>query len=268
MRTNSLSTSPATCIRISVCMATYNGAKYLQEQVASILEQLGPHDELVVVDDDSRDETVEMLRQFADPRIVVYPNDRNRGHVYSFSRVLSLARNDLIVMTDQDDIWIEGRLERMKRALLDSGRLLVSSNSAFIDSTGQPTGYDCEGVRAELSARHVANIVSIFVGRRRYYGCAMAMHRRLNDLILPMPAYVESHDLWIAVAANMAGSNLHMEENTLLRRLHGHNASVLKRPLRAKLWSRVIFLLSFIDIAARIARNALRPPRATHTTTR
>jgi glycosyltransferase involved in cell wall biosynthesis len=208
-----------------------------------------------------------VLRSFADPRIKIHPNERNRGHVYSFSRVLSLAANELIVMADQDDIWIPGRLERMRQALASSGNLLLSSNSAFIDAAGRPTHYDCEGVRSELSKRHVANIVSIFVGRRRYYGCAMAMHRRLNDIVLPMPAYVESHDLWIAMAANMARSNLHLEENTLLRRLHGHNASVLSRPLSAKLWSRAIFLISFFDIAVRLARNALRALRGPGITT-
>ena len=246
-------------------MATYNGARYLGAQMASILTQLGPNDEVVVVDDASTDATRQVLRSFGDARIRVHSNERNLGHVQTFARALSEARGELLFMSDQDDIWIDGRVGRMRRALVDSGSLLLSSNSAFIDSAGQPAHYQCEGVRDELSASHVANIVGIFLGRKCYYGCAMAMRRELRDLILPMPSYVESHDLWIAIAANVARSNLHLQENTLLRRLHSHNASVLSRPLAFKLWSRAVFLLSFIHIAIRMARNAFRSARATQT---
>src|SRR5262245_50643848 len=75
-------------VRISVCMATFNGERYLAEQVRSILSELGPDDELVVVEDCSTDSTPALLRSFGDPRIKVYGNDRNRGVNYSFGRAL------------------------------------------------------------------------------------------------------------------------------------------------------------------------------------
>ena len=80
----------------------------------------------------------------------------------------------------------------------------------------------------------------------------MALREELRDIILPIPTYVESHDLWIAMAANMAGNNQHLERITLLRRIHGNNASVISRPFIQKLWSRVIFVRSFIEIASRM----------------
>src|SRR5436305_15139268 len=79
---------------ISVCMATYNGEKFIARQVRSILEQLAPDDELIVVDDCSSDGTVDAIRRLDDPRIAIHCNDRNRREVYSFSRAISLARHE------------------------------------------------------------------------------------------------------------------------------------------------------------------------------
>ena len=239
---------------VSVCIATFNGVRHLREQFSSIVSQLDTTDEIIVVDDGSVDSTLDFLRAFGDSRIKVYSNGRNRGHVFSFARAISLAGNDVIFMADQDDIWLNGRVARMKEALRLSSCLLLSSNSEFIDANGQPAHYDCEGVRAANSSRFLSNIVSIFTGSRRYYGCAMAFKKELCSLVLPVPNFVESHDLWIALAANVARSNLHLDENTLKRRLHGGNASVLSRSLAARLWSRLVFLASLCVIISRLVR--------------
>jgi glycosyltransferase involved in cell wall biosynthesis len=235
-------------------MATYNGMHYVKAQLSTILEQLGPSDEVVVVDDCSSDATLEAVRSFADPRIKIFENERNAGHVASFSRALSLARHDTLIMADQDDIWLPARVERMAQALAKPGNLVLSSNSEFMDSSGAPIEYDCEGVTSASSTDFAGNIRSIFTGRRRYYGCAMAVRREFCKVLLPIPAYVESHDLWIAMAGNMARANVHIDESTLLRRVHGNNASIVSRPLAKKLWSRVIFAVSFMDLWLRIRR--------------
>jgi len=245
-------------MNVSVCIATYNGARYLEAQLSSILAQLDPDDEVVVVDDDSSDDTVTKLESMGDARIRIHRNERNRGHVQSFARALSLARNDLLFMSDQDDVWLPGRMAIMKDALRRSDHWVLSSNTLFMDANGRPTQYDCEGVKAIDSARHAGNIVSIFVGRRRYYGCAMALRREVLPVILPIPDFVESHDLWIAMAGNAARANLHLQRNTLVRRVHGENASIVSRPLRQKLWSRVVFLQSLFVILWRLARYASR----------
>lgn len=239
---------------VSVCMATYNGMHYVKEQLSTILEQLGPDDEVVVVDDGSSDATLEVVRSFSDPRIRIFENERNLGHVASFSRALSLARNDTVIMADQDDIWLPSRVQLMAQALAKPGNLVLSSNSTFMDSNGAPVQYDCEGVTSASSTDFAGNIWSIFTGRRRYYGCAMAVRREFYKVLLPIPAYVESHDLWIAMAGNMARANVHVDENTLVRRVHGNNASIVSRPLVKKLWSRVIFAMSYIDLWLRIRR--------------
>lgn len=235
-------------------MATYNGMHYVKEQLSTIFDQLGQDDEVVLVDDCSTDATLEVVRAFADARVKIFENERNVGHVASFSRALSLARNDTVIMADQDDIWLPSRVRVMEEALAKPGNLVLSSNSEFMDSVGAVIQYDCEGVTAASSTDFAGNILSIFTGRRRYYGCAMAVRREFCKVLLPIPAYVESHDLWIAMAGNLARANVHIDQNTLVRRVHGSNASLVSRPLAKKLWSRVIFAVSFMDLWIRVRR--------------
>ncbi|MCH5686542.1 glycosyltransferase [Niabella sp. W65] len=218
-------------MKISVCMATYNGGKYIYAQVKSILAQLAENDEIIVVDDCSKDNTIETLQSFNDARIKILVNENNYGHVYSFNKSLSLAKNDIIFMSDQDDIWHSGRVDIMRKYLIENKVMLVTSNSYFINDDSTPIIYNIEGVRSSQSSDYLKNILDIFRGKKNYFGCAMALCQKLNEVILPIPSYVESHDLWIAMAANIMNSNLHMDEKTFYRRVHTNNASILKRPL-------------------------------------
>ena len=238
-------------MNVSVCMATYNGARYVHEQVASILPQLGPSDELVAVDDCSRDETVSVLRAFEDPRVRIHLNERNLGVVASFERALRLARNDVLMLADQDDVWLAGRVQALVAALQSSGALVVSSNSSFMDAGGAPIPFDFPRLSAADSKRYWRNIARIFAGSAPYWGCAMAMRRPALELVLPMPDWVESHDLWIATGSNLIGSNVHVERDTLRRRVHGSNASIVNRSLRLKLRSRAIFARSVLVLGLR-----------------
>lgn len=238
-------------------MATFNGENYLHVQIASIIEQMAPDDELIIIDDASTDGTMSLIQGIGDPRIQVTRNEKNLGHVQSFAKAIALASRQWIFMSDQDDIWVAGRASAM-RDVLSAGAALVSTNSGFINGNGQPVPPLQPGLKQSESGRHRGNIWRIFNGRAAYYGCAMAIREELRDIILPIPAYVESHDLWIAMAANMTASNQHLERITLLRRIHGTNASVITRPILQKLWSRVIFARSFIQIASRIIFNGSR----------
>lgn len=239
------------CKSVSVCMATYNGEKYVAGQVMSILQQLKSNDEVIVVDDCSRDDTVKILQGLDDNRIKIYFNDRNKGVNISFERAISLANNDIVFLSDQDDIWMEGRVSLMLAKLIDKGCLVVSSNSKFMDKEGREIITQNLTLKASDSSKNLKNILKIFLGRAPYYGCAMAFRKEIINLILPIPRFVQSHDLWIALASNLTGTNTHLDEETLFRRVHGNNVSIIKRRIFPKIWSRLVFGISIVVLLIR-----------------
>lgn len=242
--------------RISVCMACYNGEKYIEEQILSILPQLNESDELIIIDDHSSDNTGKIVQELKDNRIKYVFNEKNLGVNRSFEKAIKKAKNDYIFMADQDDLWTEGRVESMLKGL-KAGKLLVSGNSTVIDSAGQKSDYDLGALYESDSDKYGKNILKIFTGKAYYYGCAMAFDRKLRKIILPFPKYIESHDLWIAMAANMLKSNYHLEKIVLKRRIHGKNASVLQRKLSEKLYSRWIFAKSYVTLLGRLIKGGI-----------
>jgi glycosyltransferase involved in cell wall biosynthesis len=235
----------------SVCMATYNGEKYVLRQLQSILDQLSPDDEVIVVDDCSTDRTVDVIKAMNDPRVATYVNDRNRREVYSFGRAIALARHRFIFLSDQDDVWLPGRVALMSEALKTA--LLATSNFEWIDQDEHPLRISHDGVRPEDSNRYFKNIADIFIGKTTYFGCAMAFRRELKPLLLPIPDYIESHDWWVALAGNMARSNVHLRDKTFLKRRHGNNATdpISSRSLASRLRSRAILLRSMLAMEKR-----------------
>jgi glycosyltransferase involved in cell wall biosynthesis len=238
---------------VSVCMATYQGERHVERQLRSILEQLDASDEVIVVDDCSTDRTVELIENLSDPRISVFRNQINRREVYSFGRAIEIATGDIVFLSDQDDVWLPGRVRLMIDRLRESNAALVTSNFEWIDDSERPLDVAFDGVSSVASAHHLRNIADIFIGKTNYFGCAMAFRREIVPLIVPIPSYVESHDLWIALAANQIGSNLHVDDRTLRKRRHGNNATstVSSRSLLPKLRSRWIFVRSLIDLSMR-----------------
>lgn len=98
---------------MSVCMATFDGEAWVGEQLRSILEQLGPEDEVGVIDDASADATLAAGQGFGDPRVRVIRNPVNRGLVSTFERALENAQGDIGFLSDQDDVWAPGRVDRV-----------------------------------------------------------------------------------------------------------------------------------------------------------
>lgn len=238
-------------ISFSACMASYNGAKYIEAQIRSIIDELGVHDELIIVDDKSTDETISIIKKFQDSRVRVYRNEKNLGAVQSFSKAISLAKNEIIILCDQDDIWISGRATKMIDALSNSNALVASSNSIFINQFDAPSNFHFPRLLERTSKKHLYNIASIFAGKAGYWGCTMAFKRDLNRWIIPIPAFIESHDLWIALCGNLLKRNIHIEDDTLLRRIHDSNASLRIRPLYKKIFSRAILLASIVAFCKR-----------------
>ena len=240
-------------MKISVCMATYNGEQYVIKQIRSILNQLSISDELIVVDDCSSDNTINVIKNLRDKRIKIHRNLKNIGHVHSFCKAISLTKNNYIFLSDQDDIWIEGRVKLMMESLIKNDVDLLTSNFSWIDASEKQIDVKYDGVDEKNSDKYIKNIYDIFIGKTNYFGCAMLFKKQLLSLITPIPKFVESHDLWVALAANIKKSNIHINEKTFLKRRHDSNATTTKsnRPLIKKLYSRVVYCLSIIELYIR-----------------
>lgn len=237
--------------KISVCMAVYNGSTFLKEQIDSILSQLSEKDELIIVDDCSKDNSTDIIKSYKDTRIILITNAKNLGVNNSFNRAIEAASGDVVLLSDQDDIWCVGRLQIMVYELLKSGKMLLSSNLRCIDIYGQ----QIEGLTMQLnskdSTKYLKNIFNIYIGIPNYYGCTMAFLSSFKKVILPFPSFIESHDLWIALAANICKSNLHLDYVSQYHRIHGNNTSIIKRSFCKKVRSRVIFTISILVLMVR-----------------
>lgn len=239
--------------KISVCMATYNGRKYINLQLESILAQLRDGDEIIIVDDCSTDDTLEILKSYTDPRIKIHQNSINKRHVKTFEKAISLAKNEFILLADQDDIWERNRVEVFLSYFRENPDAeLVTSNFYCIDGNGNSIDNLLTKVCAKDSKNYKKNIRNIFFGKIGYYGCAMAFKRSLLPTILPIPEFVEAHDLWIAMISNVRKTNIHIDDKTLYHRMHGSNASDLKRKLSEKIFARYHLARAYFTIVLRL----------------
>ncbi|MCT9624486.1 glycosyltransferase [Pseudarthrobacter equi] len=227
-------------VRVSVCMATYNGQDYVAEQVQSILSQLTAEDELVIVDDASKDSTLDVVRRLQDPRIVLLPSAENKGYVASFEKAVSASRGEYIMLSDQDDIWLPGRVEKLMGALQTKD--FAASN--FTVFGGPANRYHKVQLKESDSNRWMANLVTTWIGIRPYYGCTMAFRAAAKKLILPFPEFLtETHDQWIAIVANLNRSMVHVAAPTVARRLHDENTTPKsRRPVAVILRARIMLL--------------------------
>jgi len=204
---------------ISVCMATYNGEKYIQEQIDSILAQLGPDDELVISDDLSIDTTLSIIKGYQDSRIKLFLHEQNHGFVRNFENALSHASGDVVFLADQDDIWMPYKIEDSLAAL---------QNADFVVS-------DCITIDGQLNVLSNSRIkdFNIKTGfwrlmiKTRYLGCCMAFRKCVLEAALPFPAnaYLMEHDLWLAAVAECYFKTALIEKPLIKYRRHGTNAS-------------------------------------------
>ena len=255
-----MSIPAATAPRVSVCMATWNGAPFLGEQVRSILEQLAATDELVIVDDASSDGTVDLIGSLGDPRIRLTARAENRGYVRTFEEALSAARGTYLLLADQDDVWLPGRVAAMTAAL--DATDVVATNLSTLggpDALAGPFGRADWRLRHRDSGRRLRNVAGILAGAVPYYGCAMGVRRdALGRGLLPFPPFLhESHDLWIALYGNLVGTMTHLGRRTVARRLHGSNeAPARPRGGRGVVAARRLLLRCIgVLLARRVARG-------------
>lgn len=208
--------------RISVAMVTYQGAKYIKEQLDSILATLGAEDEVVVSDDGSTDGTKQILSlyQEKDARIRVISGPK-AGVKANVENALRTCEGAYIFLADQDDIWMPQKVDRVMAAFEEKKAGLVVHDAIVTDG-------DCKEVILEsfYSLKGSGAGVAKNIWRNTYIGCCMAFKRELLEEVLPIPSYIEMHDQWIGVINDKLGRGTCFIPDKLLKyRRHGENAS-------------------------------------------
>ncbi|WP_144282360.1 glycosyltransferase [Chryseobacterium echinoideorum] len=239
---------------VSVCMASYNGFSYIKIQIESILKELSVDgDELIIVDDCSTDDTVKVIKAFTSNVIKLYCNEINFGYVKTFERAIYKAQNRYICLSDQDDIWISGRLNKMFEAAKKNNVSLIASNFEINNQSKKNVSF--YNLKNENSSKYLGNIRRIFLGKSAYYGCTMMIDRNLLKFILPFPGYIEAHDLYIAMTANLLKSVYHISDNTLIYNIHQNNSSLRKRSLQKKIKARYYFFKTILHFLKKRKNN-------------
>lgn len=207
-------------MKISVCMATYNGERFIHEQLESILGQLESDDEVVIVDDASTDGTVHVAEGFSDKRIRIFRQEHNCGVLKTFERSLKEAAGEIIFLADQDDIWRSDKVTKIKSLFAARPDLsLVLSDSCIVDARGKIISE----TRFKSERFHSGALINIV--RNRYLGCAMAFRRSILAYCLPFPADLPMHDMWIGIVNQFVGKTEFIDEPLMSYRRHDSNTS-------------------------------------------
>lgn len=227
--------------RVSVAMATFNGAAYVAEQVASICSQSRHPDQLVIYDDASEDETVDIVVEVlrgAPFAVELRVNDERTGAVRNFGQALAGCSGDVIVLADQDDIWHPSRLkvlESLFERAPDVGG--VFGNATIIDRQSVPTGdrlWNLFGFHGHRRERWELDPLSVLIQGNVVTGATLALRADIRDLVLPMPD-TGWHDLWIALLTVATSRMVPLDEPLISYRVHDANATGVPRGWRAEI---------------------------------
>ncbi len=209
--------------KISVCMAAFQGQRFIAAQLGSILDQLSENDEVIIVDDHSSDGTPDKVRSLGDPRIQLVENSTNQGIAKTFEEALSRANGSVIFLSDQDDIWMPGKVDKVRLAFENNPNVaLIVSDALLVDEANNPLGPSYYQSRGSFRSGFLANLF-----RSKFLGCTMAFRSRLLTKILPFPRDCGDvvHDFWIGVVNSITtGNTLYIDEP--LVRYRRHSAAV------------------------------------------
>jgi glycosyltransferase involved in cell wall biosynthesis len=202
-------------------MATFNGAKYLQEQLNSFVNQTSLPDELIICDDGSEDGTISIIEEFRQSApfpVRIIKNTRNYGYIRNFEQALTLCSGNLIFLSDQDDIWFPEKISYIERIFReDIGKLLIIHDGKLVDERLQ-----WYGATKLKQVRAGWNNDKHFIT-----GALSALHKDLISCVLPFPNNITiGHDAWIHLIASLLGARGIIEKPLQLIRRHSTNTSV------------------------------------------
>ncbi|WP_223694597.1 glycosyltransferase family 2 protein [Leifsonia poae] len=237
-------------LRISVALCTYNGERFIEDQLTSVLEQSRAPVEVVVSDDGSSDRTVERVRAvsarflashpLSSTTVTVLENAAPLGVTANFAQAVAATTGELIALCDQDDVWAPGRLERLHAEFARRPELtLLNTDARLVDEQGAPFGSGLFHALAiseeEKGLIRTGDAFAAFLRRNLVTGATTIFRRDLLADAAPFPSSWV-HDEWLALVAATVGRVDFLDDKTIDYRQHGANQIGVDRlNLRGKL---------------------------------
>lgn len=210
-------------MKISVVLPYYNGGRYITEQMESILGQLGERDEVIVSVDQAIDGSMTVLERYArsDKRVRLLRGP-GKGVVKNIQYAMRAASGDIIFLSDQDDVWLDKKVEKVMKAFSNPDVSAVLHNAEIVDENLRKTGQTTFEWR-ESRPGFLKNFL-----KNSYIGACMAFRSELKEYIFPIPDKIFMHDYWIGARAEDVGKVVLIREPLLLYRRHSSNVTALE----------------------------------------
>lgn len=219
---------------ISVCIATFNGEKYIKRQLSSLLSQLSAGDEVILADDSSTDNTLDVVRSFKDSRIHIIDGPNKHSPIWNFERALSKASGDYIYLADQDDEWLPDKI-KVTQQYLQNYDCIVSDN-VCINGDGTIISSSFYKLNKTKSGKYYNLLI-----KNGYLGCCMAFKRKVLEASLPFPSNIPMHDIWIGNVAAFKYNVKFIPEKLIRFCRHGDNVSTTASKSGYRIWNRLMF---------------------------
>lgn len=204
---------------VSIAVCTYNGERYLREQLDSLVSQTYHNIEIIVVDDCSTDDTCEVIADYIGlPNLTFFKNDYNLGYVKNFEKAISFCSGDFIALSDQDDVWCPQKIEILMEHV--KGSSLVYHDSAFIDLAGK----DMNKKMSDLFNMYQGNSGLPFLSYNCVSGHSLLFEASLRERVLPLPDSF-FHDWWIAFIASEHGGISYIDRPLVKYRQHANSVT-------------------------------------------
>lgn len=207
--------------KVSVAMATYNGEKYIKEQITTILDNLQDNDELIISDDGSNDNTINIIKSFNDQRIKLIDGPR-KGLKQNFNNAIKNTTGDYIFLSDQDDIWMPDKVNKILEEFRKNHYILIQHDAIVVDENDNVI-FDSFAEHRKVGTGIVKNLI-----KNSYHGCCITFRKELKNKILPIPDTVYLHDQWIGMIAEIEGKTYFLNEKLMKYRRHSENNSSFK----------------------------------------
>ena len=228
-------------IRVSVAMATYNGEKYIKDQIDSILVNLKENDELIISDDGSTDKTLKIIGEYKDYRIKVLEGPR-KGVKQNFANAIKHAKGKYIFLSDQDDVWMPDKVQEVLSIIDKENCTCVVHDCEVFDSDTKGIMYN-----SFFEYRNSGKGIIKNIWKNTYIGCCMAFKASIKDKILPIPNDIEMHDQWIGLLSEKYGKSVFIKKILIKYRRHVGNVSDMKHhPLKKMIKNRLVFINRYI----------------------